>query len=102
MKHAAVNYFFAAADSDKDGKITKKEFDQAHHKGNKKLEEILKQMSDLFKKKEGGWEKVDKDGDDHVTEEEFKDVYKDDLVALLAKASPGKMPDGKVSQYHTT
>ena len=100
--HFAVNNFFTAADSDKDGKITKKEFDQAHHKVNKKLEEIQKQMLGLFKKKEGGWEKVDKDGDDYVTKEEFKDVYKVDLGALLVKASPGKMPDGKVSKYHAT
>ena len=59
-----------------------------------------KQTRFLFTK--GDFKKVDKDGDDHLTEDELKDFYKDDLVALFANYSIGKMLDGKVSQYHAT
>ena len=99
IEHAAVNGFFATADLDKDEKITKKEFAK-WNKGNKELEKMTKQMRALFKKED--FKKADKDGDDHVTKEELKDLYKDNLVALIAKDPTAKMLDKKVSQYHAT
>ena len=61
---------------------------------------MTKQMRALFKKED--FKKADKDGDDHVTKEELKKLYKDDLVALFAKGSTVKMLDKKVSQYDST
>ena len=99
IEHAAVNGFIAKTDLDKDGKITKKEFE----KWIKDLEKILKAFQSLanpFKKKDS--KKADKDGDGHMTNEELKKLYKDDLKALIAKDSTVKMLDKKVSQYHAT
>ena len=99
IEHAAVNGFVAKTDVDKDGKITKKEFVNWL----KELEKIMKafqSLADIFKKK--GSKKADKDGNDHVTKEEFKELYKDNLKPLIAKDSTMKRLDKKVSQYHVT
>ena len=89
--------FFDAADGDKDGKITKKEADLLNEKLRGKLESIGKKINVVK-----DFKKVDKDGDDHLTIEELKDFYKDDLVAWFAENSIVKKPDPKVSQYHAT
>ena len=88
-----VDKFFAAADGDKDGEISKKEYHLLNQKLGKKLEKIDKKLNILK-----DFKKVDKDGDNHLTMEELKDFYKDDLVATFAKNSIGKKPDPKVSQ----
>jgi len=93
IEHAAVNGFIAKTDLDKDGKITKKEFE----KWIKDLEKILKAFQSLanpFKKKDS--KKADKDGDGHMTNEELKKLYKDDLKALIANDSTVKMLDKKM------
>ena len=99
IEHAAVNGFVAKTDLDTDGKITKKEFAK-WIKELEKMAELIKafqSLANLFKKKDS--KKADKDGDDHVTKEELKDLYKDNLVALIAKDPTAKMLDKKVSQY---
>ena len=96
IEHDMVDKFFAAGDLDKDGKITKKESDQLNQKAGEKLETLEKKMKLLFKEED--FKKADKDGDDHWTKQEMKDFYKNDLMALFAKASLDKKPDPEVSQ----
>ena len=97
VKTEMADNFFDAADGDKDGKITKKEVDRLNQELRGKLENIYKKVNVVR-----DFKKVDKDGDDHLTIEELKDFYKDDLVALFAENSIDKKQDPKVSQYHAT
>merc|ERR1711994_566207 len=89
IEHAAVNGFVAKTDLDTDGKITKKEFAK-WIKELEKMAELIKAFQSLANLKKDS-KKADKDGDDHVTKEELKDLYKDNLVALIAKDPTAKM-----------